>query len=46
MIAQLVAVTGVPNYTDLLFAKQTLLSYSQTKPLLSKCQRAQESLLP
>ena len=27
MISQLMAVTGVPNYTDLLFAKHTLLSY-------------------
>ena len=39
MIAQLMAVTGVPNYTDLLFAKHTLLSYSQTKPMFSKCQK-------
>ena len=31
MVAQLMAVTGVPNYTDLLFAKHTLLSYSHPK---------------
>ena len=39
MISQLMAVTGVPNYRDLLFAIHTLLSYSRTKPLLSKCQK-------
>ena len=36
MIAQLMAVTGVPNYRDLLFAIHTLLSYSHPKPMLSR----------